>query len=140
MQEGWGASGQHLQAQALLQVWRDESSLIGFVDNISFLCLAFQKLQFHCKLLTFLIAGGFGFGAAHASTGAGAGVERCFDGNICTIFLHFQKFRVECKILLTRRTLLQEGSALGQVGQHLQAQALLQVRREGSLIGFDRLC
>jgi hypothetical protein len=91
LQEVWGASGQHLQAQALLQVWRDESSLIGFVDKISFLFLAFQKLQFHCKLLTFLIAGGFGFGAAPARTGAAAGVERCFDGNIFPIFVTFSE-------------------------------------------------
>ena len=56
-------------------------------------------------------------------------------------FLHFQKFRVHCKVLVTQRTLLQvEGLALGPVGQHLQALALLQVRREESLIGFDRLC
>jgi hypothetical protein len=91
-----------------------------------------------------LIAGGFGFGAAPATpatTGAAAGVERCFDGNVFPIFLHFQKFRVHGKVLVTQRTLLQvEGSALGPVGQHLQALALLQVQREESLIGFDRLC
>ena len=76
------------------------------------------------------MAGGFGFGAAPGGTGTAAGGERSFEGDIFPIFLYFQKFRVHCKVLLTRRTLLQEGSALGQVGQHLQALALLQVSRE----------
>jgi hypothetical protein len=38
LQEGL-ALGQHLQAMALLQVWRNESSIIGFVGDISFLLL-----------------------------------------------------------------------------------------------------
>ena len=59
----------------------------------------------------------------------------------CPYILRFQKFQVDCKVLLTQRTLLQQGSAWGQAGQQVQALALLQVRREeSSLIGFDRLC
>jgi len=38
LQEG-SALGLHLQALALLQVWRNESSIIGFVGDISFLFL-----------------------------------------------------------------------------------------------------
>ena len=57
-----------------------------------------------------------------------------FDGDIFPVFLYFQKFRVLCKVLVSRGTLVQEGSALGQVGQHLQALALLQVSRDTAVI------
>ena len=66
------------QALALLQVWRNESSMIGFVGNISLIFLFLPTVSAWCGSFdsAYLIAGGFGFGAAPASTGAAAGLER----------------------------------------------------------------
>jgi hypothetical protein len=49
-QEG-SASGQHLAALALLQVRREESSLIGVDTDISPIFLSFQKLRMHRKVV-----------------------------------------------------------------------------------------
>jgi hypothetical protein len=78
---------QHLQALALLQVRRDELHHT-FRQCFPFILLPFQKSKIHFFFadianawwyffdLAFLMAGGLSFGAAPASTGASAGLER----------------------------------------------------------------
>ncbi len=74
--------GQHLQALALLQVWRNESSIIGASLATFLFYYCSQEVQKALLLLSpfdsihLMMAGGFGFGAAPASTGAAAGEER----------------------------------------------------------------
>ncbi len=65
------ALGQHLQALALRQVWKDELHdrlVLIFSEVANALGGSFDS--------AYLMAGGFGFGAAPASTGAAAGDER----------------------------------------------------------------